>query len=269
MSQNHYATYMEDSSGAPNLFSLGRVPEDAKNMNPATMLGHDISAIRERVLGKRPTNKISSSEHKALYADLQKNLEIDLNEEENLAPLEDPVLIAHMNSARAQLIQYQKTLSRLPRRETLRTQHLDSMGAMSRQLREFDEFNMYYQEQIEHSHRLARIINDLTRQKPIHGLNIILPKEIATNPAVVEAFTFLYKKALASAKMFEGAISRVAEIKRNIFSIRHTFEESGDGLLRLIESAEEGRRRYQEYNKILSSRLKELADKKPNSDADS
>lgn len=272
MSNYHYGSYVDSTDTEspppiPNAFSLGAVVADAQNIGlrpPDTAtLGADIAEIRARVLGARqPTAKLSADDHKVVYKELQSLHQIDLNEEKNLAHLEDPGLVAHMNSARQQLTEYQRTLARLPRRESLRTLHLDSVGSISQQLRKFDEYDMFHREQVEHAHRLVRIIENLARRKPIHGTSASLSHAAASDPTVIGALNFACEKAKEVAQSFQHAVNGVVDMKGELFTVRHQFETVGDGLLELIESAEEGRRRLQEYNEIITARLDALDKRK-------
>lgn len=258
MSQYHYGSYLdEEPPQPPSPFSLGPMAAEARKLGiapPARALGADIAEVRARVLGGRKASEATPADHRAVAEELRERHQIDLNEEENLAHLEDPGLVAHMRSARSQLARHQEALARLPRRESLRTLHLDSVGAVSRQLREFDAYDMLNREQVEHAHRLARIIGDVARRRPIHGFSGVLSPAAAADPSVAKVLRHLQEKAEGVARAYEEAVDRVKAMKGEVFAARQKIERAGDGLLKLVEGGEEERRRLREYARLLGAK---------------
>lgn len=218
-------------------------------------LGADIAEIRKRVLDERGeggADSLTADENRKVYNELVKRHQVDLNDEENVANLEDPSLVAHMEAARRRLAEQERALARLPQLEVLRSQYLKAMGKISSLVRSLEERSQSERENVELAHRQPRILETLgVGQKP-HGFAAPLPPPVAADPATKEALTITGKKAQDVAENYEAFLTAVQEVKNDLFVVRREVEEVGDGLLGLVEASEEDRRLQREYLRLAS-----------------
>lgn len=238
---------MTGSNGAP---LTGAIDEETGVPD----LGADMAAIRARVLGRRTAEAaaaalLTADEHREVYDGLKTVHQVDLNIEANALALEDPTLIAHMESARRRLAEQEKALLRLPRREALRTSYLDVMGKVSTLIRKLEDEHQAARENVERGFRQARVLGELAAGRKPHGYPAFGAAAVSDRGAR-EAMGIASKKAGEVAKSYEDVLAVVDAAKTTLFVLRRDFEAVGDGLLELIEACEEDRRRLREFLEI-------------------
>lgn len=211
------------------------------------MDGVTMAALRARVLGR--ASAPPAADHGDLYNELRARHQVDLNDEANVSVLEDPALIAHMEAARRRLAEHQKALLRLPRREALRTTYVESMGQLSALVRQLDDRHQAERENVETSHRQARVLGELAEGHKPHGYPAFGAAAVA-DPGAKEAMAVAAAKAAGVAEGYEALLETVGGVKASLFVLRRQVEAFGDGFLELLEASEEDRRRLREFLEI-------------------
>jgi hypothetical protein len=231
--------------GAPDAgLAPGELPDDA--------LAPTLAEIRARVLGARSAGgpaegAPSADEQRAIYQELQKRHQVDLNDERNLVGLEDPGLLSHMEGARRRLAEQDRALSRLPCREALREDYVSALGMVAGVLALAEELLTDEREHVELAFLLPRQVSAFAAGQTPHGAARPLPAAAAADPAVGAALAFIAKKGEAVAVAFEKDLEALSETRSRLFVARRKLESVCDGLLALLEGAEEERRLLREY----------------------
>ncbi len=236
--------------GAPD---PGPVPGEP----PGDALAPTLAEIRARVLGTRaggaPAEAApSTEEQRTIYQELQKRHQVDLNDERNLAGLEDPGLLSHMEGARRRLAEQDRALSRLPCREALREDYIKSLGEVSGVLARSEQLLSDTRERVELAFLLPRQVRAFAAGQTPHGATRPLPATVVADPAVGAALAFVEKKGEAVAEAFEKGLEVLSETRGQLFVARRQMEGVCDGLLALLEGAEEERRLLREYLRVAS-----------------
>jgi len=245
------------SSMADSMKALGH-----HNENASPELGADMAEIRARVLGRRmeaaqaveaarDKDALTTEEHREVYRELQRKHQVNLNEELHAAALEDPTLVAHMEASRRRLAEQEQALLRLPRLETLRTRYLKAMGQISSLVRGLEEQHMAERENAEIGHRQRRVLIDLSEGRKPHGFPAF-GSAARGDPGAKEALALAAIEAEKVAQSYDGLLHLIADSKQALFVLRREVETVGDGLIELVEAAEEDRRRLREFFLIAS-----------------
>jgi len=232
--------------------SLAAQMQHLGDNDPESTLGADLAEIRKRVLGDRTdATNLSPEEHKELYDVVKQQYQVDLNEEAAAAGLEDPSLMAHIEGARRRLAEHERHLLRLPRLEELRSNYLKTMRKMSDLLRSLEDQHMAERENVELGHRQGRIIEDLLDGGRPHGFQS-LGLSARSDPVVRENLTLLSAKSKNLAASYETLLEFVEGSRQALFVLRRDVETVADGLIDLVEAAEEDRRRLREFLMVAS-----------------
>lgn len=238
-----------DDSADPRPSNVGErisTPSDGLRYTPLAAaaaalpdLCADMNAIKDRVLGRRGATAsggvCTPGENREVYEELQSRHQVDLDVEANVSALEDPNLIAHMETARARLAEHNKLLAAIPHREVLRTSYLKAMGGLSSLIREVDENNKTESGKVETGFQQARALS-----------GIAFGKTPIADSGTKEAIRHASKKVDEVAKSYESHLKTAETYRRALFSLRCEFETFGDGILKLVEFSEEERRRLRE-----------------------
>jgi len=186
------------------------------------------------------------------YSEFRKAKQVDLNEEENAAKLEDPALRGHMESARAGLKRHEAALSRLPALESLRKQHLRIMQrltALNAMIEE--EVLMASREQGEMAHYQAKALGLVRAGKVPHGYPGPVSPETKRDPNFLAALKKAKEGASSAAAAHDGAVVRIEAAQKEIFLLRREIDAVCDGVIRLYEAGEEVRRRQREVLRLV------------------
>lgn len=219
-------------------------------------LGADMADIRARVLGRRAGistagKDLTSDEHKEVYRELQKQHQVDLNEEANASALEDPTLIAHMEGARRRLAEHEREMLQLPRLEETRAKYLRMMGKLATLLRSLEDHHMAERENVELGFRQGRVLSDLLEGRKPHGYPA-LGGPALSDPGTVAALGLAAEKADNVAKSYEAFLEFVEESRQTLFVLRREFETVADALIEINEATDEDRRRLREVLLVAS-----------------
>jgi len=210
-------------------------------------LGADMFEIRRMVLGKGGGGReATADENREIYDALKKKNQIDLNDEKNLAPLEDPTLVDHMRAARGRLTSYKKALERLPKKDALWNDFLKEARGMSDVIREMEDSILGNRGEVEVAYRQGRVLRELLEGKTPHGFSP-LGQSARTDTGARDSLTLSAKKADEVAATFEGFLDDFEKMKVKIFVLRRDIDKTFDGMQKLYEAAEEERRITREY----------------------
>lgn len=140
--------------------------------------------------------------------------QIDLNEEHNLADLEDAGLRAHRETAREGLQDYNQRQQELPAYAKLKAKSIAGQKAFGALLRICEEKFMEARCSVEYAHRASASLAQLRQGKVPHGY----PESLATDG--VNALARLQKEVKASAQQYEQTLNFFETLKNALYDIR-------------------------------------------------
>lgn len=177
-------------------------------------LGDDILDVRRRALAAAATRKTATGAEPAAAAAAVAAVQIDLNEESNLADLEDARLLAHREAARKELQEYNRRQEQLPNYNDLRAKSLAGRKTFGALLRTLEEKFMEARCAVEKAHRASADLKQLRRGEAPHGY----PGTLDTDPA--GALARLQKGVKASAQEYEQTFQYFEALKNSLYDLR-------------------------------------------------
>ena len=215
---------------------------------PQDDLAPTLAAIRARVLGPlAPSGGETGDQQREIYQELQKRHQIDLNDERNLAGLEDPGLLSHMEGARRRLAAHAAAVAARPPREALREEYVGALGDFTALIARAESLHGGQREQVELAFLLPRQVAAYAEGKTPRGAERPLPAGVLADTGTQSAFAFLGKKGQALAEGYEKDTEGWLDFRNRLFVVRRRLESVCDGLLVHAEGAEEEQRLLREY----------------------
>lgn len=102
----------------------------------SAVMESDLASIRGRIIsdrkgGEGTSDELTADEETKAQNELRQRHQVDLNDERNLADLEDKGLMSHMDKARAALAEQAKRHQELPKQNEIRARHVKNLRAFS------------------------------------------------------------------------------------------------------------------------------------------
>ena len=232
---------MDDS---PGLFSYKPLARTGLGAHLAGLrqddgLQEDIAEIRARVFTREAAGETDPG-----TAEPQHRYQVDLNDETNVAALEDPGLQDHVRAAHRRLAEHEQALLRLPQLEGLRTKYLTEIGHLSALLTGLDEKLMAERGNVAGSHRLGRLLTDLLEGRSPEFVAPVSRKDLTPR----EALELIAEKSAESAGTREAFLTFAEnDVRRILFKLRREIEIICDGLIELVEAGEKDRQLQREF----------------------
>ena len=208
------------------------------------VMADDLEVIRQRILAERkqggaepPSSTAAAGqtltveEERKAYAELKSRHQIDLNDEHNLADLEDKGLRSHMERARAILADEEKSKAALPSQETIRANHIKNLRQFSALIGALREADLEMQNGVEDTFLQARNAARLGVGEQPHAFPPI-PKG---KPANSEALAMLGDKTDKAAKACQASSAAVTATIQSLDVLRRESEVVVDTLMKLVD----------------------------------
>jgi hypothetical protein len=174
-------------------------------------------------LGADHHDTIASARAGASYSELQRAHQVDLNDAERLADLEDPGLVAHMNRARAQRAEHARQRAELPSAAALQGADADARHSLSALSVELKDLRGALQQCADEVLLHASNARKIAAGAAPHGYAAGDP------PAAVAA---LGERVATSGDALTRTIGALVALERHLTLARRTYETVIDGLAR-------------------------------------
>lgn len=207
-------------------------------------LGADVTDIRRRAAAAAAAGgavlaatETAEQEAQARYEEMKKRHQVDLNDEKNLADLEDPGLMEHMRRARQQLAAHELELARLPTVEELKKNDTAARRALSGVVTSLKTQQMDLQCACDDVLLQATNVERLAGGEKPHGYpaeGVPLHEE---NP-LRKNMKHLAKKINESGATLGNVAAALEAFERDMTLARRSYEAVVDGLCRRLESLE-------------------------------
>jgi hypothetical protein len=171
---------------------------------------------------------------RARYEEIRRAIQVDLNDERNLADLEDPGLRKHMEWARAHLAQQESKLAELPALEGIDQTDRAGRRSLSALMVALKEQQMNLQcasdEVLLEATNVGRLANG---EKP-HGYPAA-NEPLVAETALAKNFAHLQKKLVNAGDALTAVLLALADFERDLTLGRRNYETVVDGLRRHVD----------------------------------
>lgn len=225
-------------------------------------MGEDLLELRKRVLEAREgresapagrdyeeepvgPQELSSGENYNVWSELRKKYSVQAHKEPN-SLMEDPTLRDHMASARDRLREHEQIVRTLPRAEEMRSAYLSVMQRLAALIKDLDEKKMEASSATEACYQQGGYIDALLEGRKPFGFTGAIPKDLLECSPVSGTLKTLREKSNKTAQEVEPVMDFLQGVSELITVLRRDVEIFGDGLMKIVDSLSEERRRQRE-----------------------
>jgi hypothetical protein len=171
------------------------------------------------------------------YDELRREHQVDLNDAKQLADLEDPGLVAHMDRARKQLANHERNQAALPSEESLRRGDTDARRALSSLMTSLKTQQMALQVACDDVLLQATNAQKLADGGQPHGYPAA--DDLSPQEHAAKSFEYLGKKVSAAGNDLAQIVTALEGFERELTLARRAYENAVDGLARRGQYFEE------------------------------
>jgi hypothetical protein len=233
----HSAASAIDDDDAPILGSVTTSSSMEEQLRTVSaVMESDLVAIRQDIIGDRKGDEsslpsdLTPEEERKVQHELRRRHQVDLNDERNLADLEDKGLMSHMVQARKTLAEQTKKQQMLPKSEDTRVKHVKNLRHFSSLVQGLQSAGLELQCGVEETFLQSNNSVKLSKGERPHSF----PEVPNGKPANRDALVLLAERIDKSALQCHKSNTAITDTVNGIDVLRREYEVVVDAYVKLL-----------------------------------